>query len=62
MNKDYVEKLGKDIMNIVDDDKSNSIELDEFVKMFTDTDLKFRMNIVFWLITKKRIYDIVFNY
>lgn len=49
-------------MNIVDDDKSNSIELDEFVKMFTDTDLKFRMNIVFWLITKKRIYDIVFNY
>ncbi|CAK87135.1 unnamed protein product (macronuclear) [Paramecium tetraurelia] len=47
MNKDYVEKLGKDIMNIVDDDKSNSIELDEFVKMFTDTDLKFRMNIVF---------------
>lgn len=53
MNKDYVEKLGKDIMNIVDDDKSNSIEPDEFVKMFTDTDLKFRMNIVFWLINKK---------
>lgn len=47
MNQAFVEKLGKDVMNIVDADRSNSIEFDEFVDIFTETDLQFRMNIVF---------------
>lgn len=34
-------------MNIVDSDKSNSIDFREFVAIFTNTDVYFRMNIVF---------------
>jgi hypothetical protein len=47
MNEEFVIKLGKDVMNIVDTDKSNSIEYEEFVNIFTETDVQFRMNIVF---------------
>lgn len=47
MNENYVIRLGKDIMNIVDLDKSDSIELDEFFTIITDNDVMFRMNIVF---------------
>ena len=35
----FVKKLGKDVMNIVDVDKSNSIDYNEFVNIFTDSDL-----------------------
>jgi len=34
-------------MNIVDLDKSDSIELSEFILILTDNDVMFRMNIVF---------------
>lgn len=34
-------------MNIVDLDKSNSIEPSEFVTILTDGDVTFRMNIIF---------------
>ncbi|KAM3146911.1 hypothetical protein pb186bvf_001065 [Paramecium bursaria] len=47
MNEDYVTKLGKDIMNIVDSNGSGDIDIGEFQGKFTDSDVQFRMNIVF---------------
>ena len=39
MNEDYVTKLGKDIMNIVDSNGSGDIDIGEFQGKFTDSDV-----------------------
>ena len=43
----FVEKLAKDIMNIVDKDSRGSIDFATFRSVVSESDIYFRMNIVF---------------